>query len=70
MGELFQLLRHGGVPLHYKLIFLSTMFIYTIWPIDLIIDIPPIGYIDDVAIIGVGSYLFVKLAQRRLEQEF
>jgi len=34
---------------------------YLIWPIDLIAGIPGLSALDDIAIVSLGSYLFVEL---------
>jgi uncharacterized membrane protein YkvA (DUF1232 family) len=42
---------------------------YVIWPIDLISAIPFVSALDDVAIAGLGVYLFMELCPPNVVQE-
>jgi uncharacterized membrane protein YkvA (DUF1232 family) len=42
---------------------------YLIWPIDLIAGIPGVSALDDVAIVSLGTYLFVELCPPAVVQE-
>lgn len=45
--------------LPYLVIFLGIA--YGIWPLDIIPDVPLIGWFDDLGIIGLALYIAVKL---------
>lgn len=42
---------------------------YLIWPVDLISVIPGLSALDDVAIVSLGTYLFVELCPPFIVQE-
>jgi uncharacterized membrane protein YkvA (DUF1232 family) len=44
-------------------------FIYVISPIDIIMGIPGIDALDDAAVIGLGSYIFLELCPPAVVQE-
>ncbi len=45
--------------LPYLVIFLGIA--YGVWPLDIIPDVPLIGWFDDLGIIGLALYIAVKL---------
>ena len=42
---------------------------YLFWPVDLVSIIPAISALDDIAIVGLGAYLFVELCPQDVVQE-
>lgn len=42
---------------------------YLFWPVDLVSIIPAVSALDDIAIVGLGAYLFVELCPPDVVQE-
>ena len=51
-----------------KLIPIATL-LYWISPVDVIMGIPGINALDDIAVIGFGSYLFIEMCPRDVVRE-
>ncbi len=51
-----------------KLIPIATL-LYWLSPVDLIMGIPGIDALDDIAVIGLGTYMFVELCPRDVVRE-
>jgi len=65
----WRLFRDGRVPLRAKLV-LPGIALYLLVPIDLIPDfIPVVGYADDLLVVILGLWLFLRLAPREVFQE-
>ena len=65
----WRLLTDRRVPLSAKLV-LPGMALYLIFPFDLIPDvIPVLGYLDDLLVIILGLWLFLRLAPRAVFDE-
>jgi len=65
----WRLLKDKRVPLYAKLV-LPGLFLYLLIPIDLIPDfIPILGYLDDLLVILLGLWLFLRLAPRSVFDE-
>lgn len=65
----WRLLRDGRVPLPAKLV-LPGLGLYLLIPLDLIPDfIPIIGYLDDLLVLIVGLWLFLRLCPPEVFQE-
>ena len=65
-----RLMADGRVNLFLKVLPLASLA-YLIWPLDLApgITLPIIGAVDDVAIVWLGSYLFIELCPPEVVNE-
>src|SRR3990172_9554186 len=67
--EVFRKVRDGRVPLPAKLV-LPGVGLYLIMPLDLIPDfIPVIGYLDDLVVVVLGLWLFLRLSPPEIFRE-
>jgi len=65
----WRLLRDRRVPLPAKLV-LPGVGLYLLLPVDIIPDfVPVIGYLDDLLVLALGLWLFVRLSPREVFQE-
>ncbi len=62
-GAAFRLMRSHRVPLHLKLI-AAALALLIISPLNILGDIPIIGMVDDVALLGMLAGWFVAAAAR------
>jgi uncharacterized membrane protein YkvA (DUF1232 family) len=51
-----------------KLIPIGTLA-YWLWPIDLIAGIPGLSALDDIAVLGLGTYMFIELCPPEVVRE-
>lgn len=65
----WRLLRDERVPLSAKLL-LPGIGLYLLMPVDIIPDfVPVIGYLDDLLVLALGLWLFVRLSPREVLEE-
>ncbi len=65
----WRLLRDRRVPLGAKLL-LPGIGLYLLMPIDIIPDfVPVLGYLDDLLVVGLGLWLFLRLCPRDIFDE-
>ncbi len=65
----WRLLRDGRVPLGAKLV-LPAVGLYLLFPLDVIPDfVPVLGYLDDLLVVILGLWLFLRLCPRELFEE-
>lgn len=62
-----RLLLRREVPAYLKLLYGVAVSIYIAWPLDLIVDVPGIGWIDDITFFAVASSLFASAAQKAVD---
>jgi uncharacterized membrane protein YkvA (DUF1232 family) len=65
---ILRLMGDGRVNIFLKALPLASVA-YLIWPIDAIAGIPGISALDDMALLGLGAYLFVELCPPAVVQE-
>lgn len=65
---ILRLMGDGRVNILLKALPLASLA-YLIWPIDAIAGLPGVSALDDVAILGMGAYLFVELCPPAVVQE-
>lgn len=54
-------MKNSSVRKLLPLIVLSLGVLYGLWPIDVIPDIPIIGWIDDIGVLGTSIIIAIKL---------
>ena len=55
----------------YARVLIGAVVVYALSPVDLIPDfIPVVGYLDDLIVVPVGSYLALKMIPRELLREY
>jgi uncharacterized membrane protein YkvA (DUF1232 family) len=51
-----------------KLIPIGTL-VYWLWPLDVIAGIPGLSALDDIAVLGMGTYMFIELCPPEVVRE-